>query len=600
MGSVEEVAAAAEEAADALPPLPPPSAMQRSASSDAAHKALHRRKSSWLNDSHPNLAWRDEGVRKQLREFVSQEEAVERAEKRKQRRDRKNKSVSNDQGDCADQVEEIKSKDEIQEQQDEVDDEQAEAEDDEDEDEDDDDDDEMDDEDMNFGLDPGFKDIEEELEAVEGMISEHTKIAEVELVDDDGEGNEDANVGDQPSKPAGEDDEENIVGTLELQRSHSEPSRKDRIIKEDDDDEQSSNIAKALKQHELETMSRSAMRDPMSPRRWKTENGNDIENLKIDHKTVLVHKRSTSNRSIDRSADSSSSPQKAPEKEGLPQEEAKSSAVKESSTAQKRVRLVELPDYLAMLAREHKRLLLEKQRRDLALAAQAANAREQQGIGTGAGRGPRSDNMIRRGYLDKLGIAGDSAPISPNAPSATARKLLEMGINARRAAIASARTRRKPPSMRVPLREGASSSKGSGFFNKLASWIGSDEGNSSDGRKPIPQTKVSSSQGSAASSSASSGGSPALGPRGDLSSSPGAVRLRGVNFKEMADVYFIPARSDYPAKVRNAIWHSRAEFVDMVMTNMDQVELEMQQAAEAQRRIQDLRDNPPPELRKKT
>mmetsp|Transcript_21266 Transcript_21266/g.39543 ORF Transcript_21266/g.39543 Transcript_21266/m.39543 type:complete len:359 (-) Transcript_21266:1490-2566(-) len=227
-----------------------------------------------------------------------------------------------------------------------------------------------------------------------------------------------------------------------------------------------------------------------------------------------------------------------------------------------RVRLVELPDYLAMVAREHQRQLLEKQRRDLLVAAEAANAREAKAQALNAG--PRSQNVIRRGYLDRLGIAG-SAPAKP--PSSTTNSRLDMGLNARRAAIASARTRRRPPSMRVKLREPRKSSKSSSFLKTLKSWMSSENSEmASSAPGELARVKVNHNN----------------------------AENRKVDFNGTVDVFFIPARSDYPAKVKHAIWHTRSEFVEMVMGNMDQVELEMQQEDEARRRLQDLKANPPP------
>jgi len=208
----------------------------------------------------------------------------------------------------------------------------------------------------------------------------------------------------------------------------------------------------------------------------------------------------------------------------------------------KRVRLLELPSHLKMVAKEHKRLLLEKQRRDLAVAAEAANAREESVVPA------RTQHTIRRGYLDRLGIA------SAEVEKAVAASV-DMGIHARRAAIASAKTRRRPPSLQVQLRDPESRR---GFFKKLAAWMASNEAE-------VPSVPVEST--------------------------------RKVAFVPVADVFFIPARSDYPHKVKATIWPTRQEFVEMVMRNMDQVEQEMQQEIETKRRIKDLRDNPPPSIK---
>mmetsp|Transcript_20240 Transcript_20240/g.36256 ORF Transcript_20240/g.36256 Transcript_20240/m.36256 type:complete len:773 (+) Transcript_20240:66-2384(+) len=645
---------------------------------------IHRRKPSWLNESHPSFVWGDQQTRKQIREEFH----------------RANDELGGSSKDLR-----------------EDDDESG-----------DDEDDEVDDADLNYGVDPGFADLDEELRVVEGMISEHTKLAEVE-VDDESESSSDEDEGEQGAAkhsprpprrinlppPA----KSNIAKALEAQKKSSslgrslapqdqKSSRSDRssilplVVKSidsvtdtdatsgaassahppspphkttenSDNPSLSSENQKQKQKQQVESNTTSEAANEVSLSTSKTlevkdsaksdskanadgpaldiapsevkakdtatttadvdvassstpstvEAGSDavkdaFQKLKLDGKETepsdgVPSEGVSNNKSVAAGSSSSATIPTVVSSDGEDMSVASSAASPQSRPAlsspslasvksapkprKKRVRLVELPDYLAMIAREHKQQLLEKQRLELAKAAEAVNRREAESSGGVKARAPRSEIMIRRGYLDRLGIGGDSAPVSQLQASGVGPKGFDMGINARRAAIASARTRRKPPSMRVQLREAPSSSRGKGFFKKLASWIASDDGSSSSDAfagagASGGLTQISSSLDSMSSAGS---GSPALGPKG-LS----ANRPRHVNFKDSADVYFIPARSDYPAKVKHAIWHSRAEFVEMVMSNMDQVELELQQEAENQRRIQDLKDNPPPSFSSKS
>ncbi|GBG27832.1 Hypothetical Protein FCC1311_040552 [Hondaea fermentalgiana] len=496
-------------------------------------------------------------------------------------------------------------------------------------------DEEVDDNDLNYGVDPVITDINEELRVIEGMISEHTKLREIE-VDDDGDDEDDDDEDDDD-----EDDDDDVNLPEAPQPIRLPPPAK-------------SNIAKALEKAEAQSLS--SRRGPRSPRSGSPRGSSGLAKGSL----VAATGTSASDSQGQSAAPSSANPPRAPgtaekdspavtaqvvptpsnedgadpkfvipstgapadpktvfdtlgklalesssagEKQGEEDAATKQQTTQPSSTPARvletgssgekaseggAVRMVELPDYLAMIAREHKQQLLEKQRLELAKAAEAVNRAE--AAESGAAKTPRSEVMIRRGYLDRLGFAGSSAPLSHSPGATRMTKGIDMGINARRAAIASARTRSKPPSLRVQLREAPSSSKSKGFFKKIASWIASDEGQSTSDASAGAGASGGLTQISSSLDSASSGGSfnsPALGPKS-----------RRVNFKETADVYYIPARSDFPAKVKNAIWHTRAEFVEMVMTNMDQLELEMQQEAEAQRRIQDLRNNPPPSYNK--
>mmetsp|Transcript_6044 Transcript_6044/g.9444 ORF Transcript_6044/g.9444 Transcript_6044/m.9444 type:complete len:500 (-) Transcript_6044:2010-3509(-) len=373
---------------------------------------------------------------------------------------------------------------------------------------------EVDDADMKYGLDPGFVDIDEELRVVEVMINEHTVIEEVEEEDEEEE---------QGQGVAGV----NKVGTRALR---------------------------------IDTVDGTVVGmeglDIAGKRRASKSEG-DIDMMRNEDINVS-QPQAVVKQDEDKKGE--------PDTPQVVSEDVK--AMNEKKEKPRRVRLVELPDYLAMVAKDHQRQLLEKQRRDLAIAAEAANARD------ATAAVPRSQNRIRRGYFDRLGIAGDSAPISPTS-SVNASRRLDMGINARRAAIASARTRRRPPSMRVKLRQSVTSSKNKGFFNKLASWMSAEPVSNSTGNEP---ERASS------------------GTHTSLDQAPKDQEKKHIGFTEVADVYFIPARTDYPQKVKHAIWHTRSEFVEMVMRNMDQLEAEMQEEVDAQRRLHDLKKNPPPSL----
>lgn len=50
---------------------------------------------------------------------------------------------------------------------------------------------------------------------------------------------------------------------------------------------------------------------------------------------------------------------------------------------------------------------------------------------------------------------------------------------------------------------------------------------------------------------------------------------------------------------RARLWHTREEFIDMVVRNMDQVEEEMNRQAEVKKRLEDLKKHPPPPLRRR-
>merc|ERR1712224_1065928 len=66
-----------------------------------------------------------------------------------------------------------------------------------------------------------------------------------------------------------------------------------------------------------------------------------------------------------------------------------------------------------------------------------------------------------------------------------------------------------------------------------------------------------------------------------------------VGFEAESNVIYVTSRHDLPNRVRHQIWHTREEFIDMVMRNMDEVEEELQEQMELQARIADLRNNPP-------
>ena len=84
----------------------------------------------------------------------------------------------------------------------------------------------------------------------------------------------------------------------------------------------------------------------------------------------------------------------------------------------------------------------------------------------------RSNARIRKGYLASLGIGSEKPVDRINSDPS-------MGVHARRAAMASARTRRKPPAMRVKLKDDDKRSSGFGqaLLKKFSSWITTEEEN---------------------------------------------------------------------------------------------------------------------------
>jgi len=225
---------------------------------------------------------------------------------------------------------------------------------------------------------------------------------------------------------------------------------------------------------------------------------------------------------------------------------------------------------------------------------------------------------IRRGYLDRLGIASAAAQAGPNNNVTQGQDSKStMGIHARRAAMASARARRKPPSMVQPLKEPnkGGSSFGQSLMKRFSSWMGSDYNESSDSKTQIEGSKVNRNNNS---SSAYENMPRNYTDMEDLIKARTIVnratyrkaqrmkaqrRLRNgkksVGFLNDTHVYFVPCRFDIAPRNRARIWHTREEFIEMVMRNMDEVEEEMQQQMEIQARLADIRNNPPPSLNKK-
>lgn len=192
---------------------------------------------------------------------------------------------------------------------------------------------------------------------------------------------------------------------------------------------------------------------------------------------------------------------------------------------------------------------------------------------SGPGAAPnflRSDSRIRKGYLASLGI-GNKKPQDRISSDPT------MGVHAKRAAMASARTRRKPPALRMKLKDDKQEASGFGqaLLKKFASWMTTEE----ESKYKMESRVVKREE--------------ARKLRQEVNDDS----KKQVVFLEETDVHFVPSRSEISPRNRARLWHSREEFIDMVVRNMDQVEDEMNRKAEAKRRLEDLKKNPPPPLR---
>mmetsp|Transcript_6079 Transcript_6079/g.7944 ORF Transcript_6079/g.7944 Transcript_6079/m.7944 type:complete len:502 (-) Transcript_6079:442-1947(-) len=226
-----------------------------------------------------------------------------------------------------------------------------------------------------------------------------------------------------------------------------------------------------------------------------------------------------------------------------------------------------------------------------------ANSTNESAVVNASGVSSAQAARIRRGYLDRLGIGGAKTDESK-------RKNSTMGIHARRAAMASARTRRKPPSSVEPLKHQRSSGSGFGksIIRRFTAWMGAEE----------------SDQGARADEGRAQGLNQQGLDREELVKQRAVINAekyrkaermraqsqitngrRSVAFLDRTNVFFVPSRFDIPPRSKSKIWHTRDEFIEMVMRNMDEVEQEMQQQAEIQARLDDIRNNPPPSLRRK-
>lgn len=185
----------------------------------------------------------------------------------------------------------------------------------------------------------------------------------------------------------------------------------------------------------------------------------------------------------------------------------------------------------------------------------------------------RSNARIRKGYLASLGIGSEK-------PQNKISGDPSMGVHARRAAMASARTRRKPPAMRVKLKDDDKQSSGFGqaLLKKFASWMTAEEENKYNSESRVVKREEARR----------------------LRQIPQDDADRRVVFLEETDVHFVPSRREISPRNRARLWHTREEFIDMVVRNMDQVEEEMNKKAEVQRRLEDLKKHPPPPLRPRT
>lgn len=135
----------------------------------------------------------------------------------------------------------------------------------------------------------------------------------------------------------------------------------------------------------------------------------------------------------------------------------------------------------------------------------------------------RSNARIRKGYLASLGIGSEI-------PKSSIDSDPSMGVHARRAAMASARTRRKPPAMRVKLKDDDKSSSGFGqaLLKKFSSWITTEEENKYKAESRVVKREEARK----------------------LRHAPQDDANKRVVFLEETDVHFVPSRSEISPRNR--------------------------------------------------